>query len=424
MTTPAAVTAADGRHSPDRNVRIFYLLTMVSASAFVSGNWIFFWLRVMTYGELGLVDALVFTYGLLAEVPTGAISDMIGKKRTLLAAMWLASMGWLVTGAGDDKATVILGFVLASTGWAFFSGAQEALVYDSLKERGQEQRFERIIATSHTLGLLTLVVSVLAGGVLYNLWFRLPHYAWGIMYFIGFLAALGLREPAVDAPARAVTLRTYTRQLTRGFVQLWQPALRGYMPLLFGALGAYFLFSYGLIAPAMATGFGFFADEQAVVFALLGLAGAAAASVVPMLRRRLSDLHGLAIIALLLVLGFAGGALPLGAWGILALLCIRVAGGMITPWVAVVINREIPSQDRATTLSSMALLAKIPYAATAVLAGQLVEQGRFWLFSLAVAVVVLVFIGGSLAAAGRRKPGAPLVAAPPADVPESAHGQG
>lgn len=393
MTT-TTLTARAVRTAPDRNITTFYFLNSVSAMAFISGNWIFFWLRVMTYGELGLFDALLFTYGLLAEIPTGALSDLLGKKRTLIIATALNALGWTFMGMGDTIGQLAFGFFLTNTGWAFFSGAAEALAYDSLKERGQEARFERVIANSHMIGIITFSVSVLVGGVMYNLHFRLPHLAWGIAFLLAMFTTLLLREPKIDS--QKFSLRGYARQFARGFTQLRQPALRPYLLLMFSGAGAYFLFSYGLISPAMATGFGFQADAQAVIGAILGVLGALAAGFVPRLRRLITDRQGLVLVVVLLIIGFAGAVFPLGAVGFFMLLVIRIAGALVHPWLSVIVNREIPSADRATTLSTVAMLSKIPYALTAVIAGVMAEAGSFTVFSGMVALVLLLVLGFSL----------------------------
>lgn len=392
-TTTTTLTVRTVRAVPDRNIAIFYFLNSVSAMAFISGNWIFFWLRVMTYGELGLFDALLFTYGLLAEIPTGALSDMLGKKRTLIVATALNALGWTFMGMGDTTAQLAFGFFLTNTGWAFFSGAAEALAYDSLKEHGQEARFERVIANSQMIAIITLAVSVLMGGVMYNLHFRLPHLAWGIAFLLAMFTTLLLREPKIET--QKFSLRGYARQFARGFTQLRQPALRPYLLLMFSGAGAYFLFSYGLISPAMAVGFGFDADAQAMIGAVLGVLGAVAAGFVPRLRRRITDRQGLVLIVGLLIIGFAGAVFPLGTVGFLMLLVIRIAGALVHPWISVIVNRAIPSADRATTLSTVAMLSKIPYALTAVIAGVMAEAGAFAAFSGMVALVLLLvlFVG-------------------------------
>ena len=70
--------------STHRNITVFYALTIAKHAIFVEGNWFFFWLRVMTHQQMGWVDATAFSFGLMMEIPTGAISDMVGKRKTLL----------------------------------------------------------------------------------------------------------------------------------------------------------------------------------------------------------------------------------------------------------------------------------------------------------------------------------------------------
>lgn len=385
----------------DRNIAIFYITSMAQACAFITGNWIFFWLRVMTFGELGIVDAASFAFGLLMEVPTGAISDMVGRKHTLTLALVCSAFGFGIMAAADVIWVLVAGFWIAQIGWAFYSGAAEALAFDSLKERGQEARFDRVMANATSISLVTLVVCSLIGAWFYQIDQRLPHYAWAVAFALAALATLWLREPTTGAQ-RQFSLRTYTTQLATGFRQLWQPTLRRFVPLIFATTGAYYLFSFGLVSPTLAVGFGFDADAQAVIFALAALASAVIQTMVPWLRRRLPEYTGLILIAGALALGFAGGAFPLGTWGVGVLLLIRLAGSLSNTWISIIVNNRIDSAARATTLSAVALLTKIPYVATAVLAGAMAEAGTFPTFSAGVAVFVGLICIWSLLAFSRR----------------------
>lgn len=379
----------------NRNIRIFYFMSTVQSAAFVNGNWLFFWLRLMSFGEVGLVDALSFAFGLLMEVPTGAISDLVGKRRTVILANVCLGVGFMVMAAADVTWVLVVGFWIAQIGWAFFSGAAEALAYDSLKEQGQEARFDRVMANATSIDLTVMVTATLVGGWLYTLNERLPHYAWGIAFCIGAIACLWLREPRVEDQLH-FSLRNYAHQMAAGFRQLGQPALRRFLPLILGTRGAFYLFTFGLIAPTMALGFGFDAQAQAVVFAVLGLASALAQWAIPALRRMLPEHGGMVLFAVALGLGYAGGALPLGVWGLGALILIRMGGSLSNTWSSILINDRIPSNTRATTLSAVALLTRIPYVLTAVIAGAMSEAGTFAIFSGAVALVVGLLIAFSL----------------------------
>lgn len=384
----------------DRNILIFYFLTFARSAVFLNGNWIFFWLRLMDYSTLGIVDATAFAFGMFMEVPTGAISDMVGKRTTLILAMLLSGIGFMIMGAADTLAVLVIGFWINQVGWAFFSGADEAMAYDSLKEVGEETHFERIIARSNSLGIVTLIAASLIGGVMYNIDIRLPHYGWGVMLLAGMIAAFFIHEPQIKR--EPFTVRAYSSQLLRGFRQLTQPQLRPFLPLIFGLLGISYLFGYGLLQPAIATGFGFLADEQAVVYAAIAAGTAIATGFIPTLRRRFREMSLLIILGLIMAAGFLGAAMPLGVWGFFSLLFIRVAGGIAQPWASIIINHKIPSEDRATTLSTVALVTKIPYVATAIVAGQMVQDGTLWFFNASIALLMLVITLGSVVYALRR----------------------
>jgi hypothetical protein len=94
------------------------------------------------------------------------------------------------------------------------------------------------------------------------------------------------------------------------------------------------------------------------------------------------------LFAVALGLGFAGGALPLGAWGFAALLLIHVGGTLAATWSSILINDRIPSGTRATTLSVVALIVRIPYVLTAIIAGTMAEAGTFPIFSAVIAVIL------------------------------------
>jgi len=374
-------------YSQDRNILRFYMLTALNSSFFIAGNWIFFWTRFLTFGQLGIVDALAFSWGLLMEVPTGAVADLIGKKKTILASCLLCFVGITFLIAPTNSFwPLLIGFLLAQTGWALYSGSAEALAYDSLKEANSESGFDVVMARSNMISIIVTVITTLAGGLMYVYWFRLPHFAWGTVYLLGFITSFWLREPKVDT--EKFSIKAYTAQLSEGAKQLVKPKLLPLLSLIFSLGGFFYLFSYGLIKPVIATQFGFLANQQAVIWATIGIITAIAVYFIPKIMKKIDDKAGLLLLNLLLGIGFLGAALPLGTSGFFVLLLIGIVGSLSTPWISVVVNREIESKYRATTISTISLVSKIPYVVAAVLAGTMIDGGTFWLFNLSVGIII------------------------------------
>jgi MFS family permease len=381
----------------ERNIALYYLITASMSSFFIAGNWVFFWTRYMTFGQLGIMDATVFAFGMFMEIPTGAVADMLGRKKTMVAGALFCLPGIFTMAAADSMWALFAGFMIASVGWAFFSGATDAMAYETLKEKGQAEDYDKVVSAAHMLGLSVTICTTLIGGLLYEWHYRAPHYAWAMMYFFALLAALALHDPQVKNES-PFSLRAYGRQLGEGVRQLWQPRLRPYLGLLLTANGVYVMFVSGLVAPAMSIEFGFDATEQSVIFAALGLMVAVLVLAIPWLRRTFSDFWGLFMMNAMLALAFLLGAAPIGAWGIAALFLIRLAGNWAGPWGLVVVNHAIPSEARATTLSTVSFLVRLPYVLTASLAGYTMQQGIFPLFSLGVGLVIVGVCVLSLAA--------------------------
>ena len=344
----------------------------------------------MTYGRLGVVDALAFAFGLVIEVPTGAISDLIGKKKTILASCILGFIGVMLIASANSALPIFIGFLITQAGWAFYSGSAEAMAYDSLKEKKEDNQYDKVISASSVIGIVAIVVTTLVGAVMYKHNFRLPHYAWGFAYLFGFVASFWLKEPSIDT--EKFSFRNYFRQMAEGAKQLVTPYLRPYIPIIFALLGIYYLYSYGLVKPAIAIHFGFFATEQAVIGAILGIISAIVVGLIPKMRDKLSDVAGLVLLTSLLAVGFLFAAMPLGYYGFLVMLAIAMSGNLASPWVSIVVNRELPSKYRATALSTIALFTKIPYVMAAMIAGRMIDGGYLCLFNLVIGCLVAVSV--------------------------------
>jgi hypothetical protein len=174
---------------------------------------------------------------------------------------------------------------------------------------------------------------------------------------------------------------------------LAQPALRTYRPLIFATVGIYFLFSFGLLQPSLAASFGFMANAQAAIFAGLWLIAALGVGFLPKLRQQFYDLPGLAVLGAVIGFGFLLAALPLKTFGILPLLLIIVGGELAIPWLSVAVNQYVDSQHRATTLSTIALLTKVPYVITGIATGLAVEHNLLPLVSFVIGAGVLSLVG-------------------------------
>jgi len=214
-THVAAAGQPARRDALPRNIYWYYVMEAGNSTGFIMGNWIFFWLRFMSYGQLGLIDGLAFGFGMFMEIPTGALSDLLGKRRTLIAAMFCEVVGILLIATTNTLEQLVIGFLIQQIGWAFQSGASEALAYESLKEHGREAEYSRVLSRVGVIGTAVFIITTLIGGGLYLVQFRVPHFVCALAYGTGLFATLMMREPHIDRsahPRHASALASFKRK--------------------------------------------------------------------------------------------------------------------------------------------------------------------------------------------------------------------
>lgn len=347
----------------------------------------------MKYGQLGLMDAICFSFGLILEIPSGAIADIIGKRRTIIFAMLLAAVGFFLMGSANGLPQLWIGFLFAQAGWAFYSGAAEALAFDSLVDRKKEHNFAAVIAVSGSIATVTVLLATSLGGFLYAFYFRSTHLAMALSYIVAWFISLGLQEPKTDT--EKFTLRTWFRTLQDGIQQLFVPEVRPFIVVIFMLMGAEYIYDWGFLKPAIAASFGYLDKGQAVIFTLLGIMNALLLRALPSIRTLVNDKKGLYMLTILMGIGFILASLPLGYWGLAPMLIISITGCLVYPWISIVVNTSIEAKHRATALSAVTFITKVPYILVAILAGNMIEKGSLWLFNLIVGTVIILAIVAS-----------------------------
>lgn len=375
------------KRSTAQNIKLYHLLTISTNLWFGASSWLYVWRRFMTFGQLGWVDGVGFAFSLLLDIPTGALADIIGKRLTLIISNILALIGILLIAFANNLTAIFIGNMITQLGWAMFSGSSDAILYDSLLVEKKEHMFDRILAKANQYMSYAASFGYFFGGILYTLHWRLPHIVWGFSYIPAIICSFLLFEPKIEHAH--FSAREYIKKIRLGVQELLLPQLRKYILLVFVLLGVYFLYTWGFVRPAIATSFGFYSKEQSILLPIITLSCAFLIHYLPAIRSRISNFTGLTILALIMAFGFFLSAFPIGYWGIIPMFLIALAGKFASPWVSIVVNREISSQYRATTLSTISLLSKVPYVLVAVMIGEAAEKNLLSQFTLGLSGTIL-----------------------------------
>lgn len=110
------------------------------------------------------VFSIVMLSSALFEIPTGIFSDRIGRRRTVIlgAVANCISTGILAIGGSFWMLTVSA--IFAGLARSFYSGNNDALLYDSLLEVGKTEEYDRMLGKTGAMFQYALALSTLVGG--------------------------------------------------------------------------------------------------------------------------------------------------------------------------------------------------------------------------------------------------------------------
>lgn len=100
---------------------------------------LFYLARGISLQEMMILTVVWSVTGFLAEIPTGYVADRMGRVRSLGVGFLCYIVSTFVVAFAHSFLWFAIAQMLAATAYAFLSGADEALLYDTLKELGEEK---------------------------------------------------------------------------------------------------------------------------------------------------------------------------------------------------------------------------------------------------------------------------------------------
>ncbi len=396
------------RHFPAygiRNISLYYLITLLSVSWFIIGNWLFFALNYVSAYQIGLIEAVSFGIGWLLEIPSGAIADLIGKKKTLQLALFMQTFGSILfLLAFISPWLLAIGNIIIISSFAFTSGSAEALAYDSMVEKGKEQHYDMVAGRVGTLVQITFVITALVGGILWRYSEFLPWMATILIFSLATIISFWLKEPEVDT--YKFSWKQFKEQSIIGFSQLALPGIKPYLLILFTIAATYYMWSTGIIRIFMGADFGYDGETLSYLISGAALVSAVLSYNFDKIKNWIGNGGGLFLLAVLSLMGWLlagfGGGLFLG---LVAIVLITVAGDLSHPWRSTIINKHVPSKYRATTISTLQFMVQLPYVLAAMFFGMLVENQYQHYFYYAAGLLLAGALVLSYGAKARQRAG-------------------
>jgi MFS family permease len=342
----------------------------------------------LSFKQILLLQAIHAITITIMEVPTGAFADIFGRKKTLISGSLLVTTGCFFYCIGSEFAVFTVGELLWATGTAIISGADDALLYDTLKQEKAEDKYKKIIGNIWSLIFLFEGAGSILGGLLATISFRIPIYATFVSFLSAVIIAFSFQEPEV-----------YTKESEAKFMFKQMKESVSYtikkkvlsLLILYAAVN-YILYAIGFYfyQPYMKA-VGINISLFGVIYLVYNCMSALGSKYASEIEGKIGTVNTILLTSIFRYVPFIFMATFVSAPSVVLLLFVGFSVGLAGPIFSFYINKHTPSEKRATIISLAAMSRTVGFSILSPLFGWLADLYSFY-FSILLSGILLLLI--------------------------------
>ena len=378
----------------DRNWRRFVLFRVLFNSRFyypvLAVLFLDLGLNATEYTLLNFAWALAIVF---TDLPAGVLADRIGRKPLVVAAALFMVLEMSLLSVVPRNGGIVLllcclaNRILSGMAEGMASGADEALVFDSLAERNRSNEWPKVLDQVMRWQGVGMVIAMLVGGAVYDplfmgritslfgtnfhitqdLTLRFPIYLNLITALLTLWIALGLREPTMRATHVAPGTKdaggpektAWHLMITAGRWIIKTPVA------LFVILAGVLLDSVVRLFLTFSSSYFRIIELPEATFGLIGAFMGGLGLVVSPVARHMVAVNSVArnygLLALIVLAGLTGVACRWTYWGVIFILPLAAAMMALGYIISYYLNALVDSLHRATVLSFKGLVFNLGY---------------------------------------------------------------
>ncbi len=304
------------------------------------------------------------------EIPSGWMADIWGRKKTLILGAVLGSAGFLAYSFSYGFWAFAVAEIILGIGHSFVSGADSAMLFDSLKADNKTKEYTKQEGRITSVGNFAEAFAGIIGGFLAAISLRTPFYFQFAVAAMAIPATLTLIEPKIHATEHIHSIKKLLKNIGKTFVvnknlriSILLSAVTGTATLTFAWLVQPFFKAIDLPVEM----FGIFWTALNLT---VGVSSVFAHRVEIFLGKR----YTLLVIILLLSIGYFLAGIAITFWGIAFMFLFYLVRGIATPILKNYINLYTESEVRATMLSVRNFIIRITFAVIGPLLGWITDN--------------------------------------------------
>lgn len=373
-----------------RNVNRNYLYILIQNIDFTRGIWMLYLAsKGMSLTQLGLLETIFHITSFTMEVPTGAIADIFGRRISRIVGRFASIISVVILLLSNSFWMFAISFIITALSYNLESGAGDALIYDSLKEIGEEERFMKVNGNKELFYQTAGTISFLFGGILalksYDTAFTLTI----VLGMITLIQSFTFVEPSIGVqPADRGKENVFIRQI-KDSLKVMSDNPR---------IGTLILFTQGILAFCTCIFFylqnylkaeGYNEAAIGVIYAISALSAAVTATQVHRIERKIKEQGILLLIPVITIACMWG--IAFSKYHYILFIIMMVTESVIFVATSDYINKMIPSENRATILSFASMVFSFFMITMFPLVGVIGDR-----YSLRTAFVCLGAVGSVL----------------------------
>ncbi len=323
---------------------------------------------VLFYQEngLGMREVLllqaVYSVAIVAmEIPSGYAADMWGRKNTLIVGAILGTLGFVIYSFSFGFWGFLFAELTLGVGQSFVSGADSAMLYDTLLSKNREKKYLKYEGRVLSLGNFAETLAALLGGLLAEASLRLPFQVQIAVAAIAIPAAITLKEPKRHKDLQKGSMKKILRIVRHA---LFDNKVLRYNIVFSSIAGCATLTMAWFIQPYMDKILMFSKAEIGIAWAVLNLIVGLTSLIAYRIEEKLGDIKTIMGIMLFVGVGYAAMSVFNSLWVIPFVVLFYFTRGVATPVLKDYINRLTDSDKRATVLSVRNFIIRIFFAIT------------------------------------------------------------
>ncbi len=320
--------------------------------------------------EIFILKSIYSVAIVIMELPSGWIADGWGRKKTLIMGSLLSSSGILMYSFSYGFWAFAAAEIVLGIGHSFTSGADSAMLYDTLRSEGKSGKYIKHEGRISSAGNFAEALAGIAAGFLAAVSLRMPFYFQFFVTSMAIPAALTMREPPLNVSTHIYSFKRIFRVIQNVFrndrnlrISILLSAATGTSTLTFAWLVQPFFKAIEL--PVELFG---------VFWTALNLTTGLSSAYAFRMEGRMKRKYEVIMVVLLLASGYFLSGWSIVREGLIFLFVFYAVRGFATPVFKNYINQYTQSEVRATILSVRNFIIRIAFAVIGPLLGWITDN--------------------------------------------------